>query len=409
MASPVEQVTGRSHRTGLVRYLAAAVLARTADEGARVALIVLALDRTGSAAVGGTMVATLLIPHVVAAPLIGALVDRARRPAVVLAGAIAVFAVGLAVPVVLLGHTSLWPAYLALAVAGCCGPAVTGGLTSRLPGLVGPGREARAFGLDSLFYSVAGMAGPALVGLIATAAGAGVATCVLAAAAGLGAAAVATLPLPASTAAGRRARSAGLWDGARAIIKEPRLRTLTLTTAVGQLGPGGLAMVATALAVATHQSARAGLLLSAVAVGALAGSVIWTWRPLSASRAPSVTGWAMVAFGLPLVVAAGVRSLPVIALLFALAGASAGSFTAALFVARDQLSAEAVRTQVFTIGAGMKVAFSALGAGLMGFAAQLPVSAQLLLVAASPITAGVAGGVLLREGRPARRPVGFRR
>ncbi|MCU7726095.1 hypothetical protein ODJ79_20410 [Actinoplanes sp. KI2] len=395
MASPVEQVTRLGPGTGLARYLVAAALARTADEGARVALIVLALDRTGSAAIGGTMVATLLIPHVAAAPLIGALVDRARRPAMVLAGAIAGFAAGLAIPVALLGHTSLWPSYLALAVAGCCGPAVTGGLTSRLSELTEPGRETRAYGLDSLLYSVAGMAGPALAGMVAAAAGPGVATGVLAAAAGLGAVTTATLGFPAAGAAERRAGSVGLWDGAHAIVKERDLRVLTLTTAFGQLGPGGLAIVATALAVAAHRPARAGLLLSAVAAGAFAGSLVWTWRPLPASRAPSVTGWAMSAFGLPLLLATAVRSLPVTAVLFALAGAANGPFTAALFLARNQLSAEAVRTQIFTIGAGMKVACSALGAGLMGFTAHLPVSVQLLLVAVSPIAAGVAGGVLL--------------
>ncbi|HEX3196952.1 MAG TPA: hypothetical protein VHR39_05290, partial [Propionibacteriaceae bacterium] len=42
-------------------YLSAAVLARIADEGARVSLVLLALDRAGSAAIGGTMVAALLV------------------------------------------------------------------------------------------------------------------------------------------------------------------------------------------------------------------------------------------------------------------------------------------------------------------------------------------------------------
>lgn len=62
----------------LPRYLAAALSARTADEGARVSLVLLALHQTGSAALGGAMVAPLLVPHVVAAPLVGVLVDRAR-------------------------------------------------------------------------------------------------------------------------------------------------------------------------------------------------------------------------------------------------------------------------------------------------------------------------------------------
>jgi hypothetical protein len=118
---------------------------------------------------------------------------------------------------------------------------------------------------------------------------------------------------------------------------------------------------------------------------------------LPASRAPNVTAWAMVGVGVPLALAATVHSVALTAALFALSGLFTGPFAAALFLARNQLAADAIHTQVFTIGAGLKVAASALGAGLMGFAAHLPASAQLLLVAASPIVAGITGGVLLRH------------
>ncbi|RQW99640.1 MFS transporter [Micromonospora inaquosa] len=401
MASPVEQVTyaypgTRRDGARLTHYLAAALLARTADEGARVALVILALDRTDSAAVGGTLVATLLLPHVVAAPLVGALVDRSRRPAAVLAGAIAVFAAALAAPVALLGHAPLWQTCLVLAMAGCCGPALTGGLTSRLAALAGPGQEARAFALDSLSYSVAGMLGPATVGLVAAAANPGTGILALAVAAVLGALGVASLRLVASATAERK-RAAGLFEGARAIARVPALRTITLTTSFGQLGLGGLAVVATTLAAAAHEPTRAGLLLSVTAGGAFVGSLLWAWRPLPASLAPRVTVWAMAAVGVPLTLAAAVHSLALAVALFALSGLCTGPFAAALFLARNQLAAEAIRTQVFTIGAGLKVAASAIGAGLLGLAAPLSASAQLLLVAAFPIVAGIAGGLLLRR------------
>ncbi|WP_141909973.1 MFS transporter [Micromonospora sp. A202] len=400
MASPVQQVTAtdpgsRRHGARLAHYLAAALLARTADEGARVALVLLALDRADSAAVGGTLVATLLIPHVVAAPLVGALVDRSRRPAAVLAGAITVFAGALAAPVALLGHAPLWQTYLVLVLAGCCGPAVTGGLTSRLAELAGPGHEARAFALDSLFYNVAGMAGPATVGLVAAAAGPSTAILALAIIAALGALGVASLHLPTSDTVA--ARTAGLFHGTRAVARDPALRVLTLATSFGQLGLGGLAVVATTLAAAAHEPTRAGLLLGVIAGGAFVGSLLWTWRPMPASRAPVVTVWAMVAVGAPIALAAAVHSLPLTAALFALSGLFTGPFAAALFLARDQLATETTRTQVFTIGAGLKVAASAIGAGLLGLASHLPVSAQLLLVAAFPIVAGTAGGILLRR------------
>ncbi|MFE9194439.1 MFS transporter [Micromonospora sp. NPDC007208] len=407
MSSPVEQVTDlgpgtRPDGARLTHYLVAALLARTADEGARVALVIFALDRTGSAAVGGTLVATLLLPHVVAAPLVGGLVDRSRRPTAVLATAITVFAGALAAPVALLGHAPLWQTYLVLAIAGCCGPAVTGGLTSQLAVLAGPGHEARAFALDSLSYNVAGVVGPATVGLVAASASPSTATLALAVAGGFGALGVASLRLPASATAAEQTRAVDLFQGARAIVRNPALRTITLATSVGQLGLGGLAVVATTLTAAAHQPSRAGLLLSATAGGAFVGSLLWAWRPLPASRAPGVAVWAMVAVGVPLALAAAVHSLPLAAALFALSGLFTGPFAAALFLARSHLAAEAIRTQVFTIGAGLKVAASAIGVGLLGLATDLPASAQLLVVAAFPIVAGIAGGVLLRH-RPRAR------
>ena len=426
MASLVKQVTkpdsvvrgssrSRSPRR-LVHYLGAALLSRTADEGSRVALVLLALDRTGSAAVGGTLVATLLIPHVVAAPLVGGLVDRSPRPGRVLAAAIAIFAAGLVTAVLLLGRSPLWLSYLFLAIAGCCGPAITGGLTSRLGELVEPEQQARAFGFDSLFYNMAGVAGPAGVALIASGLGSGAAMLILAGLAACGALGVLTLRLTAGATAGDtddRVHRPGLHGGVRTILRDPPLRALTLTSSLGQLGPGALAVVATVLAASTHRPEAGGYLLAAVAVGAFVGSLLWTWRPLPSDWAPSVTGWSMIGVGVPLAAAAlvttaGEGSLPWTAALFGVSGLFVGPFAAALFLARNQLAPAAVRTQVFTIGAGLKVTASALGAALIGFAAQQPVSTQLLLVAASPLLAGVLGVLLLPrpQSTECRQPVG---
>ena len=76
-------------RRQIVHYAGAAVLVRTADEGARVALVLLALERTRSAALGGLLVAALLVPHVAAAGVVGARADRSRQARVERAGAVA--------------------------------------------------------------------------------------------------------------------------------------------------------------------------------------------------------------------------------------------------------------------------------------------------------------------------------
>ena len=163
----------RSRTKGFQRYLITAVLIRLADEGARVALVLLALERTNSAAVGGLLVAVLLVPQVVAAPAIGLLTDRASQPRWVLTLSVAGFAASMATVAFLLGRVPLPVVVVLLLVGGCCGPSLTGGLTSQLPRLVSESSLPWAFGADSLTYNVSGIAGPAIAAVIAGAAGAG--------------------------------------------------------------------------------------------------------------------------------------------------------------------------------------------------------------------------------------------
>ena len=378
----------------LPRYLAAAGAARVADEGARVSLVLLALHETNSAAVGAAMVAALLVPHVVAAPLVGSVIDRARRPRWVLAAMVLAFATALLSVAQLVGRSPLWVVLAVLLLGGCCGPAITGGLTSQLPGLVGAEKAPRAFGLDSLFYNVSSMAGPALAGLTAAAAGPRAAQSLLAGSAALGAAGVAALPIAAHPRPCRTGRPSHL-DGVREILHQRILRLVTLSSALGQLGPGALPIVAALLATSLHRPAASGLLLAAVAAGSLLGSLLWTWHPVAPHRSPLVTTVSMIGIGAPLAGAAAASSIGATAVLFGLSGIFIGPFASALFTARSQYAAEAYRTQVFTIGAGLKVTASALGAALIAPLTGLPVWVLLLIVSSSPLLAGLIGTLLL--------------
>ena len=112
----------------LVAYASGALLVRLADEGARVGLLLLSMERTGSPGLGGLLVAALLVPHVVAAPMVGLLADRARRPQFVIAAAAAALGLALAAAVLMLGSAPAALVALILLAGGCCGPAMTGGL-----------------------------------------------------------------------------------------------------------------------------------------------------------------------------------------------------------------------------------------------------------------------------------------
>lgn len=398
-------MTDRTPRRGVLPlYLASATAARLADEGARVSLVLLALAELNSAAVGGLLLAVLLVPHVVAAPVVGVVVDRSRHPRWVLAALVLVFAASLFSVVFVLGRGPLWLVIAILLIGGSCGPAITGALTSTLPGLVGAARTPRAFGLDSMFYNVAGMAGPAVAGVMAAVVNPAAAQTLLAGSATLGAIGVAGLPIVAHKRTD--AVRPGLLSGAREILREPTLRVLTLTSALGQVGPGALPVVAALLAVSLKSPASSGLLLAVLAGGAFVGSLLWTWRPIAPHRAAVVATASMIGIGLPLAVSAATPSIAVTAALFGLSGFFIGPFGSALFTARAQHADEAVRTQVFTIGAGLKVTASALGAAMIALVTDLPVWTLLLLVAGAPLLAGLLGTILLvADDGVGRRPL----
>ena len=399
LATEDAQVPPRTEPSGFRRYLLAAVLVRLPDEGARVALVMLALNRTGSAAIGGLLVAALLIPHVVAAPTVGWLTDRAKRPGWVLTGAGLGFAATLVAVVLLLGRIPLGIVVALLVAGGCCGPALTGGLTSQLSQLVPEARVPRAFGADSLSYNVAGIAGPAVAGTLAGLWHPGGATLALAAISAGGAVLLAVLPL-ASASAGVGEEPPRLSAGVRAIAGDRVLGTVTAASSLGQLGPGALAVVAAVLATAQGRPAATGWLLAALAAGGLFGSLWWTWRPAAPGRAARTVMISLVGIGIPLAVAAvTTSSLVVTAVLFAVSGVFLGPFTGALFTTRQDRAPKAARAQVFTISAGVKTTAAAAGAALGGAITHLPAPAQLLLVASSPLLAGLVGALALPRGR----------
>jgi MFS family permease len=364
--------------------------------------MLLALQVLGSPAIGGAMIAALLIPHVVAAPLVGLVVDRARRPRWILAGLLLTFAVSLGAAALLLGRGPLWLIFAMLLAGGCCGPAITGGLTSQLPSLVGAQRTPRAFGLDSLCYNVAGVAGPAIAGIASAAAGPRTGQYLLAAFAALGALGVAALPIPPHLGGPPDSRP-DLLSGSRVIVRSQTLLAVTVGSTLSHFGLGGLAVLAAVLATSHHRPASSGLLLAALAAGSFAGSLLWTWRPIAAERSPMISMISMIGIGIPIAIAAGTHALLGIGALFAVSGLFLGPYAAALFSTRTHYAPAEVRTQVFTIGAGLKITASAFGAALLGLAAGLPGWLQLLLVASTSIVGGVVGTLWLAMGPEERR------
>ncbi|MFE6843684.1 MFS transporter [Streptomyces sp. NPDC057686] len=401
---------------GFGRYLAAALAARFASEGMSLAVVLLALERTGSAAHGAFVLTAWLAPHILAAPLAGVAASRTRRPRLFHVGALAGFTGAVAALSVLLGRA---PAPLVLAVAllgGSCGPMVTGGMSSLVAGLVPAGaRRDRAYAWDASTYNAAAVTAPAVVGLAAALGSAAPAMAALALAGALAAALAATLPYgtpAAAPAANGGAKGGGdgatgpggtppgpppvgLGAGLAALWRIRELRAITSATTLAFVGIGTLTTTSVLLASRLGSPGAGGVLMTAFAVGALAGSL--TLGRITAVEPGRLARRAMAGTGAALAVAAFAPSVPLAAVLFAAAGVCDGPLLTATLRIRSEYAPDAVRTQVFTLGAGLKLTAASVGAALVGFGAAAPPQALLAGISALIVAAAVLHALVTRQ------------
>ncbi|MCX4694885.1 MFS transporter [Streptomyces sp. NBC_01408] len=383
---------------GLWRYLAAALAARFASEGMGMALVLLALERTGSAAHGAFVLTAWLAPHVLAAPLAGAAAARTRRPRLFHVGALAGFTAAVAALSLLLGRA---PVAVVIAVAVCggtCGPMVTGGLSSLVSGLVpaGAGRD-RAYGWDASTYNAAAVTAPAVVSLVTALASAAPAMAALAASGALAAVLAAGLPYEGQDAGPLRgAPGTGITAGLVALWRVRELRAVTSATTLAFVGIGSLTTTSVLLAAGLGSPGAGGILVTAFAVGALTGSL--TLGRLTSVESGRLARWALTGTGAALAAAALAPSVAVMAALFAVAGVCDGPLLTATLRIRSEHAPTGARTQVFTLGAGLKLTAAAAGAALVGFAADAPARTLLAGIAGLQLAAALLHALVTVRG-----------
>ncbi|MBB6034840.1 MFS transporter [Phytomonospora endophytica] len=357
----------------LPRYLTAAFLARLADEGVGVTIALLALAHTGSPALGALVLTAFTAPHLLAGPLAGALAARTRSPRLLHTGALTGFAAALAALPALVGRAPVWAVVAVSAAGGCCGPMVTGGLSSLVAELT-TRNEHRAYAWDAATYNAASVTGPALAAGAAHLWSPGTATVVLAAGALAAAALVATLPHRAEP--GPRPAGTALTAGLRALWRVPELRAITAATTASFVGIGGLTLTTVLFAAHLGDAGGAGPLLTAFALGALTGSVLLTRLPTSPPPL-RLARLCLAALGVALILTALAPTYWASLAGFALAGLADGPLLGATLRLRADHAPPGTRAQVFTLGAALKISAASLGAALVGLTGGLPAPALL--------------------------------
>jgi MFS family permease len=381
----------RRHRDFATLWFGATA-SRLATEMYSVAVVLFVLAATGSAHVAGLTVAAATFPTVVTGPVVGAWLDRTphRRSAfllspVVLAAAMAGFlAAG--------HHAPSWLFVLLGFIAGLPSPVRTGGFSGLIPTVVAEPVLPRAYGFEAASYNIAGIAGPAAAGAIAGALSpswAIVATMVVAVVA---VAVIAQVPITPGLPDSAPALRSMLRSGLGLLWHEPQLRGVTVATTVSQ-GAFGLVVVAYPLLAQTlhHKRSVGGLLFSVFAIGALAGSVLYSRL---AGRVPEehAAYVSMVVFGAMLAVVGAAGNLSVALGASAVAGLFDGPLLAATLNLRQRVAPAHLRTQVFTTAASLKIGAFAVGSAFAGSAADaLGVRGMLVLAGAGQVVAAAAG------------------
>ncbi|GAA1686172.1 MFS transporter [Kribbella yunnanensis] len=381
-------------------YFTAATLARLGDDMVAFTLVLLVLDRTGSAVLAGATGAAYALPAVVTGPLLGAWLDRTPYRRTALATNQGVLVVVMIALLAAVGHTLAWVTPALAAVAGATLPMVSGGFTSMLPRLVPAEQLPRANSFEAASFGTATIAGPALAATLAATLSvevAGVAIAVTAMAS-----IVAITRLPALPAGAQEPLLSSAVAGLRHLVRTPRLRASTITTTV-LAGAMGMLLIALPLHVPTLHAPRsaAGYLWTALEVGSVCTALLSTrlqtrWRPEHLVMA------AAAAYGVAFAFWPLAGSFAVLLVLAVLTGAIEGPLLPAMFAARQQYSPAALQGRVGTTAASLRVGTSALGQAAAGLLIPvLGTRAMLLVIAGTLVSAaalGVAGGVIPRRG-----------
>jgi MFS family permease len=389
----------------LWRYLGGAAAARAGDEMSGPALLLLGFAVTRGPTAGSELLASLIVAAAVGGPAFGTLLDRSRHPDRLLAGTLAVYALGIVAISAALGRLPMAVVVPLAMVTGVFNPAVAGGWTAQLPRLVTGAELARGSALDALSYSAASLAGPALAAVIAVGFGARVAVLAAAGLVGLAVPAARSLSRYPPTAGGPAA-ARSLVAGFAAIVTRPTLLRATATSAVSYVGLGMLIVCCPVLGAHRLGSAdRGALLISAMAAASLAANAILARRPWRGEPDIRVFGSTLV-IGVSMAAAAVAPGWLTMAAV-AVVGVGEGPQLTALFAIRHREAPEHMRGQIYTTAASLKIAGLAAGAALAGPLAGRSVTACLLVAAGAELCA--AAVYLLtgrtRPGRPIRAAV----
>jgi MFS family permease len=386
---------------GFPRLVASMILARIAGQMVALILVLLALQRYGSAELAGLVTFMAVAPGIVASPIAGALLDRHGRTRLVvldyfIAAAslalIAGLAAGNALPVPLL--------LLIVTVSSLTQPLSNTGVRTLFPLIVPEPLWERANAIDSNGYVVASIVGPALAGTLVAGLGAPTALGVTASLFAVAGVVAIGLRDPGSrNDSGRLLADA--WRGLVYVARHPTLRALALSVSTANLGWGIFFLTLPVLVLQEFGGGPAfvGMLFALLGVsGSVAVLLMGRVSTVGRERqllAGSMLGHA-VAFALILVFPDPI----VVAVAMVVLGITSGPFDIVLFTIRQRRTDPAWLGRAFAVSMALNFAGFPIGSAIGG--AVVPISIAAALAAA--VVFQILGAVFTMVAIPADEP-----
>ncbi len=387
------------------------------DGMTRVALIWFVYRATGSARAVGGLLLCYTGPIIVGGLMAGVLLDRFDRRQVMIADNLTRGAALAAIPLLhAAGRLMLWHVYVAAAVYGLLMMISLAGGPSLVPSLVRDADLATANALEMLCFTLGGVIGPPLAGLLIVGIGAPNVVIVDVASYALFALALARIRLAprAQGHAAAQGRAFSLGHAVRLLLGNPILRATTLMFFAFNVGRGLLLVWLPILADRTFGGGAGlyGVLLGVLAAGEVAGSL------LAGGIAPRLPLGAMICLaqccsGLVLLIVLPTRAAWGAALALALYGAFSAPLTIWAQTLRMRIIPAGLRGRAFALLRTLMQSGVPLGGAVGGaLVSPLGIPAMVILsavVVAAPGVSGLRVGALRgadhRAELPGARPL----
>jgi MFS family permease len=380
----------RSH--GYPQFLAAATVARLADEMFAVGVVLLVLHRTGSPALAGATVAAATLPAMVSGPVIGAWLDRTGRRSFIYKIDRLLLATVLLLILAAAGNAPNFVIPVLAFITGVTLPVTMTGFTGMIPLIVEQEELVSANAVEAASLNVAMIGGPATAGIIAGLAGAPAAIAVEVVLTLVALALILRIPnLNRTTGSDPLPLRRMVVDGLRRVLRDRVLRLASGASAVSNVGWGILLVVFPLWAASDlgASESASGAIWAAFAAGSLFGALA-----LTEVQARHPQEWvlfvSMVLMGVGMLTWEAAGSLAVALPLVALTAVVEGPSIAAVFSLRQQRTPPGLQTQVQGTLGSVQVGAFAIGSAIGGpLVVALGPRVCIVAVASAVVAAGL--------------------